>query len=263
MYLAKYVALCGVCSRRKAVDLVRDGSIFIDEVVCTDPVFQVEQGHAVVYKLEISYEDKSGNQQKRVKEMRLLLPATNLTLMLNKPAGYLTTVTDPFERKTVMDLMKLPVKPRLYPIGRLDKDTTGLLLFTNNGDLTQRLSHPSYGVEKVYYATLDKSFTVAAASALKEGVMLADGMMKVDKVWYPHPEDQKVVAVKIHSGRNRVVRRLFKRLGFYVTQLDRVSYGPLLKDEELAVGKWRVLTQSEVETLDVASRKSQQTNSFN
>ncbi len=176
-----------------------------------------------------------------------LIPEKKVYILLNKPRDYVTTVEDPNERKTVMELIKGACKERVYPVGRLDRQTSGVLLFTNDGELAKRLTHPSYNHKKIYHVVLDKKLTQSHFNMIKEGVELEDGLMAADELSYAS-EDKKEVGIEIHSGRNRVVRRLFEHFGYNVVRLDRVYFAGLTK-KGLGRGEWRFLTAGEVNYL--------------
>ena len=168
---------------------------------------------------------------------------------MNKPKGYITTVDDPQERNTVMMLVKDACRERIYPVGRLDRNTSGLLLFTNDGDMAKKLTHPGHKVRKVYHVELDKALAKSDMLTLSEGIELEDGMMAVDEIAYTGTSnDKKNIGVVIHSGRNRVVRRLFESLGYEVVKLDRVAFGNLTK-KDLPRGRWRFLEENELNLL--------------
>ena len=169
-------------------------------------------------------------------------------VLLNKPKDFVTTSDDPQQRKTVMELVKGACRERIYPVGRLDRNTTGVLLLTNDGDMASKLTHPKFLKKKIYHVFLDKNLTAHDLQHLKEGVSLDDGIMKVDAIEYADPVDKKQVGVEIHSGRNRIVRRLFESLGYKVTKLDRVQFAGLNK-KNLRRGDWRYLTEEEVDRL--------------
>ena len=226
MPLNKYIAHSGECSRRDAAELVRQGKIKVNGELVIDPGYKVKEGDKVTM---------AGKKLFPVKDM--------VYILLNKPKGFITTTDDPKERKTVMDLVANSGVERLYPVGRLDRNTTGLLLMTNDGDLAQRLSHPSYEVKKVYQVTLDKQLTKADFEKIMEGIELEDGLVRVDEMSYL--DDKKELGLQIHSGRNRIVRRIFESLGYVVEKLDRVIYAGLTK-KNLPRSKWRFLDEKEV-----------------
>lgn len=228
--ISKYLAQAGYCSRRKAVEVVLQETVTVNGVVVKHPAFLVpEKAMVKVGKKLIQ------NQQKYY-------------LMLNKPKGYITTVSDEKGRNTVMDLVVDAPKVRLYPIGRLDQDSTGLLLLTNDGICAQTLSHPKYEISKTYVVTLDKALTQEHADMIRKGVRLEDGLVSVDILEVVHPRTPEKVKVTLHSGKNRVLRRLFDHLGYFVTSLDRVAYAGLSK-RELPRGRWRFLKKHEIERL--------------
>jgi len=226
MPLNKYIAHSGECSRRDAAELVRQGKIKVNGELVIDPGYKVKEGDKVTM---------AGKKLFPVKDM--------VYILLNKPKGFITTTEDPHERKTVMDLVANSGVERLYPVGRLDRNTTGLLLMTNDGDLAQKLSHPSYEVKKLYQVSLDKQLTKADFDKIMEGVELEDGKVQVDEMSYL--DDKKELGLQIHSGRNRIVRRIFESLGYEVEKLDRVMYAGLTK-KNLPRSKWRFLEEKEV-----------------
>ena len=226
MPLNKYIAHCGVCSRRDAAILVKEGKVKINDLIITDP------GHKVTPNDVVSLNDKKLTVQKGM-----------VYILLNKPKDYITTNDDPQGRKTVMELLVGADAERLFPVGRLDRNTTGLLLITNDGALTQKLAHPSYKVKKIYQATLDKPLTKADSEKIIAGVTLEDGVAHVDTLAYL--ESKNELGLEIHSGRNRIVRRIFESLGYEVVKLDRMMYGGLTK-KNLPRGKWRYLNEREI-----------------
>ncbi|MBX6379936.1 MAG: rRNA pseudouridine synthase [Thermoflavifilum aggregans] len=227
MPLNKYVAHCGICSRRKAADLIKQGLVQVNGKTILEPGFQVTGNEHITYN------------KKPIKPVR-----QKVYVLLNKPKGYLTTTHDPKNRKTVMELVKPAYNGRLFPVGRLDRNTSGLLLLTNDGELAQKLSHPSFEVKKVYEVHIDKPLTEAHFQQMLEGVVLEDGLTKVDALAYLDGT-RKVLGLEIHSGKNRIVRRLFAALGYEVEKLDRVMYAGLTK-KNLPRGKWRYLSEKEV-----------------
>ena len=228
MRLNKYVAHCGVCSRRDAAELVKKGEIYVNGQKVTEPFVLVNEADKVTYL----------GKPIRPESRRVYL-------LLNKPKGVITTVEDERGRRTVLDLVKPKVRERIFPVGRLDRDTTGLLLLTNDGDLAKKLSHPSHKVAKVYYAVLDRPFTRDDMAKVKAGLELEDGIAEVDDIQFINGEDSGEVALELHSGRNRIVRRIFEQLGYQIQKLDRVYYGGLTK-KDLPRGKFRYLTDREV-----------------
>lgn len=230
MVLNKYLAHAGICSRRNAVDLIKQGLVRVNGVVVIDPGYRVEEGASIVVR------DLLVSAQKKI------------YVLLNKPNDYVTTVSDEKGRRTVMDLVTDVGPERLYPVGRLDRSTTGLLIMTNDGELAQKLSHPRHTIQKVYRVTAHEPIAELALQELRQGILLEDGLMVVDAVSYVPNTNNHTVDVSIHSGKNRVVRRLFEALGYSVTALDRVAYASLTK-KDLPVGQWRFLTQEELNLL--------------
>jgi 23S rRNA pseudouridine2605 synthase len=229
--LNKYLANAGVCSRREADELIRAGAVSVNGAIVT------ELGTKVSPTDKVQYGDQT---LKREKPQYLLL---------NKPKGYITTLDDPQDRKTVFSLIQDACKERIYPVGRLDRNSTGLLLFTNDGDLAKKLTHPSYGVTKLYHVELDKQLTKNDFTKIMEGIELEDGFVKFDTMEYTSEgSSKKELGVQIHSGRNRIVRRVFESLGYTVVKLDRVLFAGLTK-KNLPRGKWRFLAQEEINHL--------------
>ena len=231
MPLNKYIAHCGVCSRRDAVELIKDEQVKVNGTVITEP------GHKVTDKDEVKVNGK-----------RIFIQKELVYILLNKPKDYITTSDDPQGRKTVLDLIKGVTDQRIYPIGRLDRNTTGVLLLTNDGELTQKLSHPSFQIKKVYEVTLDRPLEKADFQKLMAGVTLEDGFVAPDALGYADSKDKKIVGIEIHSGRNRIVRRMFEHLGYDVRNLDRVLFANLTK-KNVDRGKWRFLNEKEVRLL--------------
>ncbi len=231
MPLNKYLAHCDVCSRREAAEVIKKGTVLVNGKVVTEP------GHKVTDKDEVKVNGKKITIQKEL-----------VYILLNKPKDYITTSEDPQGRRTIMDLMKGVSTQRIYPVGRLDRNTTGVLLLTNDGELTQKLSHPSYQVKKVYEVTLDKPLEKKDFEKLLNGLTLEDGFIAPDAVGYPDPKNKKVIGIEIHSGRNRIVRRMFEALGYDVKGLDRVLFANLTK-KNVDRSKWRYLNEKEVRLL--------------
>jgi len=228
--LNKFISNCGVCSRREADERIRDGKVVVNGEVITTLGHKVQPTDKVeVNGKEISVSDK-------------------VYILLNKPKDYITTTNDPQNRKTVMDLITEVDSDRVYPVGRLDRNTTGILIFTNDGEVAQRLMHPKTEVAKIYSIELATPLDYRHYTKLQSGIMLFDGFMKADKVAFVDQQDKRKIGVEIHSGRNRVVRRMFEALGYEVVKLDRVVYAGLDKSG-LARGKWRVLTEKEISQL--------------
>jgi len=228
--LNKYIASSGICSRREADGLITAGLVSINGKVVTTLGTKVNPGDEVRYNGE-----RIRNEKK-------------IYLLLNKPKDYVTTTYDPKERKTVMALIKNACPERIYPVGRLDRNTTGVLLFTNDGEMAKKLTHPSHNKKKIYHVFLDKKFTQNDLKTLAEGIELEDGFIKADSISYVHPENRNEIGLEIHSGRNRIVRRMFESLGYKVTKLDRVYFAGLTK-KNLPRGKWRFLTEKEINRL--------------
>lgn len=231
MPLNKYVAHCGICSRRDAVPLIKDGKVRVNDVVIIEPGFKVTPTDAVTF---------AGKK---------ILPEKNLVyILLNKPKDYITTLDDPEGRKTVLDLLRGVTAERIFPVGRLDRNTTGVLLLTNDGDLTQKLSHPSHEVRKIYEVKLDKPLGKLDFERILNGLDLEDGFVRADSLAYTDPKDKAIIGIELHSGRNRVVRRMFESLGYDVRNLDRVMFGNLTK-KNVERGKWRYLVEKEIRLL--------------
>ena len=229
--LNKYLANAGICSRREADTLIAAGAVTVNGVPITQMGYRVNPGDVVKYN----------NAAVRTEKM--------VYVLLNKPKDYITTTDDPFERKTVMQLVESAGKERIYPVGRLDRDTTGLLLITNDGELTKKLTHPSHQVEKIYFTELDQPLTKKDMEQIAEGVQLDDGMAHVDAISYAGDgNDKKLIGLELHTGRNRIVRRIFEALGYKVRKLDRVVFAGLTK-KDLPRGRWRFLTEMEVNGL--------------
>ncbi len=229
--LNKYLADAGICSRREADNYIQAGVVKVNDKVVT------ELGSRVSINDKVEFE----GQVLRREKLRYVL--------LNKPKGYITTSDDPYERKTVLELVEGACEERIYPVGRLDRNTTGLLLLTNDGDLAKILTHPSHGASKLYHVWLDKPLTRADMRKIADGVELEDGLVQVDAVNYVAEDDtHKQVGIQLHSGRNRVVRRLFEHLGYEVVKLDRAMFAGLTK-LKLTRGHWRFLTPAEVSML--------------
>ena len=231
MPLNKYIAHGGICSRRDAVDLVRGGKVKVNGELILEPGHKVAVTDTVVV---------AGKKINPIRDF--------VYILLNKPKDYITTTEDPQQRKTVLDLLKGAPPSRIYPVGRLDRNTSGVLLLTNDGDLSQMLTHPSNEIKKVYAVTLDKPLTKTHFDAILKGVPLEDGVANVDVLAFPDAKDLTQVGVEIHSGRNRVVRRIFEHFGYDVKALDRVTFAGLTK-KNVNRGKWRFLTEKEVRNL--------------
>jgi 23S rRNA pseudouridine2605 synthase len=231
MPLNKFIAHCGVCSRRDAAEIVKQGKVKVNDAVVTEP------GQKVSVKDKIMVNGK-----------RVMLAKNLVYILLNKPKDYITTTDDPQNRKTVLDIIRNATKERVYPVGRLDRNTSGVLLLTNDGDLSQHLTHPSHEVKKIYAVTLDKPLDKKDFEKILQGVTLEDGDAKVDTLAYTDGKDKTQIGVEIHSGRNRIVRRIFEQLGYDVKNLDRVMFAGLTK-KNISRGKWRFLTEKEIRDL--------------
>lgn len=224
--LNRYISNAGICSRREADVLIESGEISVNGTVITEMGYKVKSGDTV------KYGNRTVNREKPV------------YVLMNKPKGYITTTDDPEERKIVTDILKGTIKERIYPVGRLDRNTTGLLLLTNDGELAEKLSHPSNEVKKIYQVELDKPVTKTDLKAIVDGLQLEDGLAAADEAAIVSP-DKKTIGIEIHIGRNRIVRRMFEYLGYTVLKLDRVMYAGLTK-KDLSRGSWRFLTEKEV-----------------
>ena len=227
--LNRFIAMCGICSRRKADILIQSGAVSLNTKIVTTLGSIVNTNDSV----------QVNGGKIRIEGLKYLI--------LNKPTDYITTVKDNKGRKTVMELIKLACSERLFPIGRLDKNTTGLLLFTNDGQLAKKLSHPKYNITKTYNVTLDRNIKPNAIHKIQGGVNLNDGFVKVDTINYIG-NSQRELNIKIHSGKNRIIRRIFESLNYSVIRLDRVGFSFLTK-KKLRLHDWRFLTKREVELL--------------
>ena len=228
--LNKFLANAGVCSRREADEFIQAGVVTVNGEVVT------ELGTKVMRTDEVKFHDDPVVLEKKV------------YVLLNKPKDYVTTSDDPQQRKTVMDLVKNACRERIYPVGRLDRNTTGVLLFTNDGDLASKLTHPKFLKKKVYHVYLDKNVTAHDLQQISEGITLEDGEIHADAIEYASETDKSQVGIEIHSGKNRIVRRIFESLGYRVVKLDRVQFAGLTK-KNLRRGDWRFLTEKEVDML--------------
>ncbi len=228
--LNKYLANAGVCSRREADEFIQSGVVTVNGVVATELGMKVKRSD------EVKFHDQPVTLEKKV------------YVLLNKPKDYVTTSDDPQQRKTVMDLVKDACPERIYPVGRLDRNTTGVLLLTNDGDLASKLTHPKFLKKKVYHVFLDKNVSEEDLQKIAEGIELEDGEVHADAIEYADDHDKSQVGIEIHSGRNRIVRRIFEKLGYRVVKLDRAQFAGLTK-KNLRRGDWRFLTEKEVEML--------------
>jgi len=226
----RYIANAGICSRREAENFIQSGIVSINGKVVT------ELGTKVFYDDVVRFNDE------------LLTPEKKTYIILNKPKDYVTTLEDPHAKKTVIDLIAGKCKERVYPVGRLDKATTGLLMLTNDGDLSEKLAHPRNNKKKIYQATLDKPVSKEHLQMLYDGIELEDGPIKADNISYCTPDTKKEVGIEIHSGKNRIVRRMFEHFGYNVRKLDRVYFAGLTK-KNLPRGKWRYLSEKEINML--------------
>ncbi len=231
MPLNKYIAHAGICGRREAAEMVKKGLVKVNGKVVTEP------GHKVLPTDDINVNNK-----------KTFLAKNLVYILLNKPKDYITTTDDPQNRKTVLDIIGKATTERVYPVGRLDRNTSGVLLLTNDGELAQKLTHPSNEIKKVYHVTLDKELTKKDFDKILSGVKLEDGPASVDVLAYADLKDKTQVGVEIHSGRNRIVRRIFESLGYDVKGLDRVIFAGLTK-KNIERGKFRFLSEKEVRDL--------------
>ena len=231
MPLNKYISHAGVSGRREAAEIVKKGIVKVNGKVVTEP------GHKISPKDEVVVNGK-----------KIFLSKNLVYILLNKPKDFITTTDDPQGRKTVLDLIRRATDERVYPVGRLDRNTSGLLLLTNDGELSQKLTHPSNEIKKIYAVTLDKPLEKKDFDNILKGVVLEDGPASVDKLAYADTKDRTQLGVDIHSGRNRIVRRIFEHLGYDVKGLDRVMFAGLTK-KNIERGKWRFLNEKEVREL--------------
>ena len=227
MRLNRYISNAGICSRREADELIKAGLISVNGKVVNEMGIKV-----------------SGSDDVRYNGVRLK-NERKIYLVLNKPKDYVTTMDDPHAKKTVMELVRNACRERIYPVGRLDRTTTGVLLFTNDGDLARRLTHPSFNKKKVYHVHLNRNLSGDDMKRISEGVELEDGIIQADAIAYTNADSKREVGLEIHSGRNRVVRRLFEKLGYRVVKLDRVYFAGITK-KNLPRGRWRFLTEKEI-----------------
>jgi 23S rRNA pseudouridine2605 synthase len=231
MPLNKFIAHSGVAARREAAEIVKQGKVKVNGSVVTEP------GHKVSSKDDV-----------RVNGKKIFLAKNLVYILLNKPKDYITTTDDPHGRKTVLDIIRKATPERIYPVGRLDRNTSGVLLLTNDGELSQKLTHPSNEVKKVYHVGLNKPLEKKDFDKILQGVTLEDGQASVDVLAYPDVKDKTQLGVEIHSGRNRIVRRIFESLGYDVKTLDRVVFAGLTK-KNVDRGKWRFLSEKEIRDL--------------
>jgi 23S rRNA pseudouridine2605 synthase len=234
--LNKYIASTGLCSRREADEYIKSGLISVNGKVITELGVKIKPTDSV------KYEGKNLTEQKKI------------YILLNKPKDYVTTTRDPHAKKNVLDLIHNSDKERIYPVGRLDRNTTGILLLTNDGDLTTKLTHPKFNKLKIYHVHLNKVLKVPDIDKIARGVTLEDGFIKVDSISYVNPNDKKQIGIEIHSGRNRIIRRIFEHLNYKIIKLDRVYFAGLTK-KGLTRGKWRYLSDKEVSMLKTGRYK--------
>jgi 23S rRNA pseudouridine2605 synthase len=235
--LNKFISNSGICSRREADKLILAGAVSVNGKIVT------ELGTKVSPTDKVRFGDQPVNREKP------------RYILLNKPKGFITTVDDPEKRKTVMNLIAGACKERVYPVGRLDRNTTGLLLFTNDGNIAKKLTHPRYGIKKIYHVEIDKPLTKADLLKIENGLHLGDGPIKVDSIAYiGDGKDKKQIGLELHSGQNRIVRRIFEHLEYKVLKLDRVYYAGLTK-KNLPRGHWRFLEEQEINLLKMISTK--------
>lgn len=232
--LNKYLAHSGVCSRREADKYIQAGVVTVNGNIVT------ELGVKVAPSDKVQFEGQTLHRERLV------------YVLLNKPKGFITSMDDPYDRKTVMNLVENAVKERIYPVGRLDRNTTGLLLFTNDGQMAKKLTHPSHRIKKIYHVSLNKPLAKIHFDAIMNGIELEDGPIKPDAVAYIMEDNKKEIGLEIHSGKNRIVRRIFEHFDYVVTRLDRVKFGGLTK-KDLPRGKWRFLSPAEVNMLKILS----------
>ena len=228
MRLNKYVAKSGLCSRRQAAELVKNGQIQVNGKVVLEPYYEVQPDDRITYK----------GKPLQVEERKVYI-------LLNKPKDVITTVHDERGRKTVLDLLQDKVRERVYPVGRLDRATTGLLVLTNDGDLAKKLAHPSHKVKKVYHVVLDRPVRPEDLEKISNGLQLEDGLDLVDSIDYVKDAGKSEVGIELHIGKNRIVRRIFEHLGYQVRRLDRTYYAGLTK-KDLPRGRYRFLTEREI-----------------
>lgn len=228
--LNKYISNSGICSRREADTYIKSGSATVNGKVIT------EMGYKVKPNDEVRFDGQ------------LISPEAKQYILLNKPKNYITTMDDERGRKTVMDLVAGATKERIYPVGRLDRNTTGLLLFTNDGEMAKKLTHPKHNIRKLYHASLDKKLALKDLQKISENFVLEGKMVFVDAISYIENQPKTEVGIEIHSGRNRIVRKIFEHFGYKVVKLDRVIFSGLTK-KNLSRGHWRHLTQQEINNL--------------
>lgn len=232
--LNRFLSNAGICSRREADEYIKLGLVKVNGVVVT------ELGTKVSYRDEVKYNNEKIKSENKV------------YILLNKPKDYITTLDDEKGRRTVYEIIKGACRERVFPVGRLDRNTTGLLLFTNDGELSSKLLHPRYNKKKIYHVFLDRNVEPKDIKALQHGIELEDGFVKVDDISYTDPVDKKCIGVEIHSGKNRIIKRMLEYLGYKVIRLDRVYFAGLTK-KGLSRGSWRFLKQEEVNRLKMGA----------
>ncbi|MEP7196756.1 MAG: pseudouridine synthase [Saprospiraceae bacterium] len=230
MRLNKFVAHCGICSRREAAVLVKAGKISVNSIKELNPSYEVKDTDKIFYL-----------------DKRIVPQENKVYIILNKPKNYITTLKDEKTRHTVLELVENHISERIFPVGRLDRNTTGVLLMTNDGDLAQKLSHPSFKVKKIYHVALNKSLTKQDFERIQKGIHLDDGKVEIDSIDFVADKKDEI-GIEIHSGKNRIIRRLFEHLEYEVDRLDRVYYAGLTK-KGVPRGKFRHLTSQEIITL--------------
>ncbi len=245
MPLNKFLAHCGVCSRRDAIAIIKEGNVKVNGKPLMEPGYKVQPTDEIIYNGK-----------------KLFVTKNLVYILLNKPKDYITTTDDPQGRKTVLQLIQKATTERVYPIGRLDRNTSGVLLLTNDGDLTQKLSHPSYEIKKIYEVKLDKNLAKDDFENILNGLVLEDGPVLVDSLAYADSKDKSVIGIEIHSGRNRIVRRIFEHLGYDVKGLDRVMYAGLTK-KNVERSKWRYLSEKEIRVLKYMNESKKRSGKIN
>lgn len=228
--LNKYIANSGICSRREADELITQGLVEVNGKVVTEMGYQVQKTDRVVF------------------DGQNITPEKPVYVLLNKPKGYISTTKDEKARKTVMDLTANASPYRIFPVGRLDRQTTGVILLTNDGHMTKKLTHPSFNMRKIYHVTLDRKLSVEDLKSIAEGIRLEEGVAEVDSISYIEGKPKNEIGIEIHIGWNRVIRRIFQKLGYEVEALDRVMFAGLTK-KNIKRGHWRILTEQEVNNL--------------
>ncbi len=234
--LNKFIANSGICSRRQADNLIKSGKIKVNNEIIKELGVKIKPNDKVEYKGKILKGEK------------------NVYLVMNKPKNHITSLTDPQNRKTVMELFEDKIKERIYPIGRLDRNTSGVLLFTNDGELTKNLTHPSQNIPKIYNVTLNKNIKKNDMIKITEGIKLEDGFIQADALYYFSQKTKNKITIEIHSGRNRIIRRIFEHLGYEVKNLDRINFAGITK-KDLLRGQWRYLTTKEIGFLKMQAGK--------